>query len=164
MNDKFQILRDFANSNDKPDKDIYQFVKEVLDMNSAYAKENQQLKEQSEHLDIVNCRLRKNIEEIESENQKLKESFDKYKKRITPIKMLQRLDVLEEENQQLKIQISAREKEYKKLEDNWNKLKEYVKEEIILQFYNDKLPFEIIVENVLNKMKELERGVSDDSN
>ena len=72
--------------------------------------------------------------------------------------------MLKKENQQLKIQISAREKEYKKLEDNWNKLKEYVKEEIILQFYNDKLPFEIIVENVLNKMKELERGVSDDSN
>jgi hypothetical protein len=46
MKDKFQILRDFANSNNKPNKTIYQFIKEVLDMNSAYAKENQQLKEQ----------------------------------------------------------------------------------------------------------------------
>lgn len=44
MKDKFQILRDFANSNDKPDKTIYQFIKEILDMNSAYAKENKQLK------------------------------------------------------------------------------------------------------------------------
>lgn len=44
MKDKFQILRDFANSNNKPDKTIYQFIKEVLDMNSAYAKENKQLK------------------------------------------------------------------------------------------------------------------------
>ena len=46
--------------------------------------------------------------------------------------------------------------------DNWNELRKYIKEEIILDFYNNKLPFEIIVENVLNKMKELERGVSDE--
>ncbi len=45
MKDKFQILRDFANSNNKPDKTIYQFIKEILDMNSAYAKENRQLKQ-----------------------------------------------------------------------------------------------------------------------
>lgn len=45
MKDKFQILRDFANSNNKPDKTIYQFIKEVLDMNSTYAKENKQLKD-----------------------------------------------------------------------------------------------------------------------
>ena len=47
--------------------------------------------------------------------------------------------------------------------DNWNELRKYIKEEIILDFYNNKLPFEIIVENVLNKMKELERGVSDEN-
>ena len=107
MNDKFQILRDFANSNDKPDKDIYQFVKEVLDMNSAYAKENQQLK----------------------------------------------------------IQISAREEEYKKLEDNWKKLKEYVEETKIKEFeksfgkrYGKTFTqAEIIVCNMIkNKIKELE--------
>ncbi len=45
MKDKFQILRDFANSNNKPDKTIYQFIKEVLDRNSAYAKENKKLKD-----------------------------------------------------------------------------------------------------------------------
>ncbi len=44
MKDKFQILRDFANSNDKPDKTIYQYIKDVLDTNSAYAKENKHLK------------------------------------------------------------------------------------------------------------------------
>ena len=31
----------------------------------------------------------------------------------------------------LKIQISAREEEYKKLEDNWNKLKEWLEKEIL---------------------------------
>lgn len=36
------------------------------------------------------------------------------------------LDLLIKENQQLKIQISAREEEYRKLEDNWNKLKESI--------------------------------------
>lgn len=33
-----------------------------------------------------------------------------------------------EENKQLKIQISAREEEYKKLEDNWNYIKKMLKE------------------------------------
>lgn len=48
--DKFQILRDFANSNDKPDRTIYQFIKEVLDINSAYEKENKKLKERNEEI------------------------------------------------------------------------------------------------------------------
>ena len=71
--DKFQILRDFANSNDKPDKTIYEYIKEVLDMNSAYAKENQSLKkenkilrENAEHNDKV-------IDKVNWENLKLKE-------------------------------------------------------------------------------------------
>ena len=48
--------------------------------------------------------------------------------------------------------------------DNWNELRKYIKEEIILDFYNNKLPFEIIVENVLNKMKELEQGSDSNEN
>lgn len=35
---------------------------------------------------------------------------------------------LQKENKQLKIQISAREEEYKKLEDNWNYIKKMLKE------------------------------------
>lgn len=38
-------------------------------------------------------------------------------------KMQKCIDELQQENQQLKIQISAREEVYRKLEDNWNKLK-----------------------------------------
>ena len=48
--------------------------------------------------------------------------------------------------------------------NNWNELRKYIKEEIILDFYNNKLPFEIIVENVLNKMKELEQGSDSNEN
>lgn len=73
------------------------------------------------------------------------------------------------ENQQFKINcnignenLNFYREEYKKLKDNWNKLKKYINEETILQFYNDKLPFEIIVEGILNKMQELERGASDE--
>lgn len=44
------------------------------------------------------------------------------------------------------------------LKDNWNKLKEYVTNEPILDFYNDKLPFEIIIKKIKDKMQELEQG------
>lgn len=53
-------------------------------------------------------------------------------------------DELLQENQQLK--------------DNWNKLKEYIKQEPTLYFYNDKLPFEVIIAKIINKMQELEQG------
>lgn len=42
------------------------------------------------------------------------------------------------------------------LKNNWNKLKEYVTNEPILDFYNDKLPFEIIIKKIKDKMQELE--------
>lgn len=68
------------------------------------------------------------------------------------------LNYLQQEKQQLKIQISAREEEYRKLEENWNKLKEYIKQEPTLDFYNDKLPFEVIMVKIINKMQEIEQG------
>ena len=54
------------------------------------------------------------------------------------------------------------EQENKQLKDNWNKLKEYIKQEPTSDFYNDKLPFEVIMVKIINKMQELERGVSDE--
>lgn len=44
------------------------------------------------------------------------------------------------------------------LKDNWNKLKEYIKQEPTSDFYNDKLPFEVIMVKIINKMQELEKG------
>lgn len=118
MKDKFQILRDFANSNNKPDKTIYQFIKEVLDMNSAYAKENKQLK-------MIN----KEYERLNKENGR---GFT-----ITSVKQYN-ID------------------ELVKCEDNWNKLKEYLHNQIP----TDKtvLTKHIKIFEVLDKMQEIEQG------
>ena len=60
---------------------------------------------------------------------------------------------LEQENKQLKTQISVKEKEYKKLDNNWNKLKAFIVNEILEEeFVNN----EYYV-SILDKMQELER-------
>lgn len=64
------------------------------------------------------------------------------------------IDELQQENQQLKIQISAREEEYIKLENNWNELKDFLEN-------NWKETQDIWFVKIINKMNELERGVSD---
>lgn len=61
-----------------------------------------------------------------------------------------------EENQQLKIQISAREEEYKKLEDNWNKLKKYINEA------NEDLYWTNNYDDILYVMQEIEGSDSNE--
>lgn len=57
------------------------------------------------------------------------------------------------------------DKEIYQLKDNWNKLKEYIKQEPTLYFYNDKLPFEVIMVKIITKMQELEQeSDNNDSN
>lgn len=77
-----------------------------------------------------------------------------------------------EENKQLKMQISAREEEYRKLENNWNKLKEYIEKTKIKEFeksYGKRFgktftQAEIIVCNMVkDKMQELEQGSDNDA-
>lgn len=58
---------------------------------------------------------------------------------------------LQQENQQLKIQISAREEEYKKLENNWNELKKWLEE-------NWEQSQDIWFIKIINKMYELEES------
>lgn len=53
-------------------------------------------------------------------------------------------------------EIENLQQENKQLKDNWNKVKEYIKQEPTLYFYNDKLPFEVIIAKIINKMQELE--------
>lgn len=45
-------------------------------------------------------------------------------------------------------------KDYKKLIDGINNLKEYIKQEMILDFYNNELPLEVIIEKLLRKIQE----------
>lgn len=73
------------------------------------------------------------------------------------------LNCLRQENKQLKIQISAREEEYKKLEDNWNKLKELIDVKLYNTEYLQKLcgcriddEIHIILDIIKKEMKELE--------
>lgn len=82
MKDKFQILRDFANSNNKPDKTIYQFIKEVLDMNSTYAKENKILKENAENNDKVVDKVNWENQLLKKENKQLKDNWNYIKKML----------------------------------------------------------------------------------
>lgn len=77
---------------------------------------------------------------------------------------------LQEENEQLKRNcnignenLNFYREEYKKLEDNWNELKEYIEEH---NRYYKKAGLEMMSNvlngiDILNKMQELERGVSD---
>ena len=70
---------------------------------------------------------------------------------------------LQQENKQLKIQISAREEVCNRLESNWNKLKEYCKENTLCYEVGDDENTKLIGSkihglNVLDKMQELEQG------
>lgn len=61
---------------------------------------------------------------------------------------------LQQENQQLKIQISAREEVYNRLESNWNKLKEYLNYKSERAVGED----EYVYDEIYNEMQELEQG------
>ena len=104
----------------------------------------------------VSVTKRKEIEEFESDVQKL------YDYTMN----------LQKENEQLKEDIkdvdiwnklyNEQFDKNRKLEENWNKLKEYIKQEPTLDFYNDKLPFEVIMVKIINKMQELEGSDSNE--
>lgn len=72
------------------------------------------------------------------------------------------LDLLIKENQQLKIQISAREEEYRKLEENWNELKEWVKMEHREDAIVINLTWKHATGKFLDKMQELEGSDSNE--
>lgn len=65
--------------------------------------------------------------------------------------------------QQLKIQISAREEVCNRLEDNWNKLKEYLKG-FDIEHLNEIMEHNLAntLENILDKMKEMEKSDSNE--
>lgn len=67
-------------------------------------------------------------------------------------------DELQQENEQLKIQISAREEVCDRLESNWNKLKEFIVES------NKTLCWTNNYDSILGKMEELQGSDRDENN
>ena len=66
---------------------------------------------------------------------------------------------LQQENKQLKIQISAREEVCNRLESNWNKLKEYLHNVDAVIDYSENYNGRFInYDELIDKMQELEQG------
>ena len=77
-----------------------------------------------------------------------------YEKYSSEVERMQKcIDELQQENKQIKIQISAREEVCDRLESNWNKLKEYTQEK-----YDNPSWASCGARCVLEKMQELEQG------
>ena len=154
----------------KDQKILYRYIKELQ-------QERNQFKEYTNH-------NYDKAKQLQQENQQLKLELSGYRQAILNDKEMLGL---KEENQQLKIQISAREEEYKKLEeqineyrrlvfkhlqdknkkleDNWNKLKTWLKKELGDRTNPNKDKWLTGVydayRETIDKMQELERGVSD---
>ena len=87
-------------------------------------------------------------------------TLDEYETRCNVTEeIIKEIEQLQQEKQQLKIQISAREEACNRLESNWNKLKEIAKSQSGFKKRADLkggLWFEI--DDLLDKMQELEQG------
>ena len=68
------------------------------------------------------------------------------------------IDKLQQENKQLKIQISAREEVCNRLESNWNKLKEYLNYKSERAVGED----EYVYDEIYNEIQELDQGSDSD--
>ena len=83
-------------------------------------------------------------------------------------KKLERLsERLQQENKQLKEKLDCDLQwafKYEKQVDNWNKLKEIIKKNFVAQGGFTSYEWNDLLNELLNKMSELERGVSDDNN
>ena len=101
------------------------------------------------------------IKQLQQENKILRENAENNDKVVDKVNWENML--LKKENQQLKIQISAREEVCNRLESNWNKLKEYCKENTLCYEVGDDENTKLIGSkihglNVLNKMQEMEKN------
>lgn len=150
-------------------------IKEILEeLENMY--EISELKEQVNNINKIGDY----ITNLQQENKILKENAENNDKVVDKVNWENML--LKKENKQLKIQISAREEEYRELEDkykeldkicalyskslynaelkqykdNWNKLKEWIYKEHGL--YVPEIAKNSTYQVVLNKMQELEQG------
>ena len=143
--------------------------KEFLDKSSNY-----EVIEYIGQLEQENKQLKATLEMYEngvyfsSENDKLKEENKKLKEQLLVAQTNEETFRLEMEDitQTLGLDEDTLFDDVKayaiSLKNNWNKLKEYIKQEPTLYFYNDKLPFEVIMVKIINKMQELEGSDSNE--
>ena len=105
-------------------------------------------------LNLKETALKEEIKEILEELENMYE-ISELKEQVNNINKIRDYIInLQQENNQLKIQISAREEICNRLESNWNKLKEYIK-----KIYKGCPPYEKEVLMFLtDKMHELEQG------
>lgn len=113
--------------------------------------ENQQLKGAIQTYDIL---LKANVEE----NQQLKKELE-YTIGIVEHNRIINEHILKE--RELQIQISVREEEYRKLEHNWNELKKGLQSTFDFDYGVLSKDYLECVQDVLDKMQELERSLSD---
>ncbi len=127
-------------TNPKKQLEFYKQLSEKLQQ------ENKILKENAENNDKVVDKVNWENQLLKKENKQLKENYGRIYNENCKLR--------EEHNI---TDISLLDENYK-LKDNWNKLKEYIKQEPTLYFYNDKLPFEVIMVKIITKMQEIEQG------
>lgn len=110
-------------------------------------------KDIEDNLKAGECGLASNNEKFQWTN-----TANAMKKMLEENKQLQeRMEYLERSNNRREDIIIEQRQEINNLEDNWNKLKEWIKEE-------DKIGLDkLILENIVYKINELERGVSDEN-
>lgn len=107
------------------------------------------------------------VKNLQQENKRLKENAENNDKVVDKVNWENQL--LKKENRELKTQIEEYQKaldetmsEKIDIENNWNKLKEYISTEWY-SYDNDSVEFEV-AKDILNKMQEMEKSDSNDSN
>ncbi len=137
--------------------DEEQFLKDIYHNLNCLQQENKILKENADNNDKVVDKINWGNMLLKKENKQLKEQLLVTQDNEETFRL-----EMEDITQTLGLDEDALFDDVKayarSLKNNWNKLKEYVTNEPILDFYNDKLPFEIIIKKIKDKMQELERG------
>lgn len=110
-------------------------IENILNKCKLYDEEYETLLKENEYMKHI----AKDFEQLQQENKQLQE----------------RMEYLERSNNRREDIIIEQRQEISDLEDNWDELKEWVKEQPIFNY--------LAPVDIKNKMQELERGVSDDN-
>ena len=157
---------------------FYDIASELYDYIKQIEQENKQLQERMEYLERSNDRREDIIIEQRQEINNLEDNWDELKGYLHNVdvvvdysenydghfinydELIDKMQELQQENKKINgsiqtynILLKANVEENKQLKDNWNKLKEWVKEQPIFNY--------LAPVDIKNKMQELERGVSD---